>query len=59
MPKAPDETFSITKIPDFTSVNTNSKSSPCLEPQGHALLRPDRCPLRTNGDSVCVPVRHR
>ena len=58
MPKAPDETFSITKIPDFTSVNTNSKTSHCLEPRGHSLS-PHRRRLRTNGDGVCGPLRHR
>ena len=57
MPKAPDETFSITKTPDFTSVNTNSKSSRRLEPRGHPL-RPHRR-LRTNSDGICVPARHR
>ena len=57
MLKASGETFSITKIPDFTNVNTNSKSNRRLEPRGHSLGPHRR--LRTNGDGICVPVRHR
>jgi hypothetical protein len=58
MPKAPDEAFSTTKMPNFTHVYTSSKSRVCLEIRGNALLH--RYPgSRKDGESLGVPVRHR
>ena len=55
MLKAYGKTFSITKVPDFTHVNTDSSPSR-LEVQGHPFPHNHS---RNNSESLCVPLRHR